>query len=156
MKARQVESSSEGAPIPFSFQSLVLTNPRSLTTRRRAPWGVSLVVHTVLIAAAVIVPLFFHDVLPAPDEAVCAFIVTPALAAPPPPPPPLPAPGPRATARTPVAPRLTEPAKFVAPIETPKALKPQEGISLGVGEEPEAGASPGVEGGAPGGGEGGG
>src|SRR5207245_9781687 len=79
-------------PAPrFGFESLVLTEPRSLATRRGTPWAVSLVVHMLLIAAIVIVPLFFDDVLPAPDGSIRTFIVTPPLVAPAPPPPPPPA-----------------------------------------------------------------
>jgi len=142
-------------PAPrFGFESLVLSEPRSLATRHGTPWAVSLVVHTLLIAAIAIVPLFFDDVLPAPDGSIRTFIVTPTLVAPAPPPPPPPALAVRAIAR-PTAPRPKEPAKFVAPIETPTALRPQEGIALGVGAEPGEGNSLRVEGGVPGGVEGG-
>jgi periplasmic protein TonB len=129
------------------FESLVLTEPRSLVKGRGTTLAVSLVLHSVLIVAVVIVPLFFYDSLPAPDEAVRAFFVTPAVAAPPPPPPPPPAAGVRPAPRTPVVPHPEEPAKFVAPVETPAELKPEEGISLGV----EGGVPGGVEGGVPGG-----
>jgi periplasmic protein TonB len=138
----------------FGFQSLVLTDPRSLGTRRRGPWAMSLAVHAVMIAAVVIAPFFFDDVLPPPDESIRAIIVTPALAVPPPPPP-LQPPGSRASARPPVARHPKEPSKFVAPIETPTTLKPQDGGSPSVGGEPEAGISLGVEEGVPGGVEGG-
>jgi protein TonB len=131
----------------FRFESLVLTEPRSLVKGRSATLAVSLVVHSLLIAAIIILPILFDDFLPAPDEAVRAFFVTPAEAAPPPPPPPPPAPGVRAVARPPVAPHPEDPAKFVAPIETPSEVKPEEGISLGV----EGGVPGGVEGGVPGG-----
>jgi len=46
-----------------------------------------------------------------------------------------------------VAPHPEEPAKFVAPLETPAEIKPEEGIALGV----EGGVPGGVEGGVPGG-----
>jgi periplasmic protein TonB len=146
-------------PVPpatrFGFESLVLTEPRSLATRRGTPWAVSLVFHALLIAAIVIVPFFFDDVLPAPNGSVRTFIVTPTLVAPAPPPPPPPALAVRANAQSTVAPRAKEPAKFVAPIETPTALRPQEGISPGVGADPGEGNSLGVGGGVPGGVEGG-
>ena len=132
---------------PFRFESLVLSEPHSLATRRRATLAVSLILHSFLIVAVVVVPLFLYDYLPAPDEAVRAFFVTPAAAAPPPPPPPPPAAGVRAAPRAPVAPHPEEPAKFVAPLETPAELKPEEGITLGV----EGGVPGGVEGGVPGG-----
>jgi periplasmic protein TonB len=129
------------------FESLVLTEPRSLTKGRGATLAVSLVLHSILIVAVVVVPLYFYDSLPAPDEAVRAFFVTPAVAAPPPPPPPPPAAGVRPAPRTPVAPHPEEPAKFVAPLETPTEIKAEEGLSPGV----EGGVPGGVEGGVPGG-----
>ncbi len=133
-------------PVPaIRFDSLVLTEPSSLVKGRSATLAVSIVLHSILILAAVVVPLFFYDSLPAPDEAVRAFFVTPAVAAPPPPPPP--AAGVRPAPRTPVAPHPEEPAKFVAPLETPAEVKPEEGIALGV----EGGVPGGVEGGVPGG-----
>jgi protein TonB len=135
-------------PVPaIRFESLVLTEPSSLAKGRSATLAVSIVLHSILIVAAVVVPLFFYDSLPAPDEAVRAFFVTPVVAAPPPPPPPPPAAGVRPAPRTPVAPHPEEPAKFVAPLETPAELKPEEGIALGV----EGGVPGGVEGGVPGG-----
>jgi protein TonB len=129
------------------FESLVLTEPSSLAKGRSATLAVSIVLHSILILAAVVVPLFFYDSLPAPDEAVRAFFVTPVVAAPPPPPPPPPAAGVRPVPRTPVAPHPEEPEKFVAPLETPAELKPEEGIALGV----EGGVPGGVVGGIVGG-----
>ena len=127
------------------FESLVLTEPRSLAKGRGTTLLLSGFLHSILIAAVIVVPLFFYDSLPAPDEGVHAFFVTPAVAAPPPPPP---AAGARAAPRTPVFPHPEEPARFVAPIETPTELRPEEGISL-VGVE--GGVPGGVEGGVPGG-----
>jgi protein TonB len=134
-------------PAAFRFESLVLTEAHSLARARSVTLTTSIVMHSLLVVALIIVPLFFEEILPAPDGAVRAFFVTPAVAAPPPPPPPPPAPGVRAAPRTPVAPHPEEPAKFVAPIETPAEVKPEEGISLGV----EGGVPGGVEGGVPGG-----
>ena len=128
----------------FRFTSLVLTERASIRKGRSATLVLSIVLHAILIVA---VPLFFYDSLPAPDEGVRAFFVTPAVAAPPPPPPPPPAAGVRPAPRTPVAPHPEEPAKFVAPLETPAEIKPEEGIELGV----EGGVPGGVEGGVPGG-----
>jgi protein TonB len=129
------------------FESLVLTRPESLAKGRSATLAISIVLHSILIAAVIVIPLFFYDSLPAPDEAIRAFFVTPVVAAPPPPPPPPPAAGVRPAPRTPVAPHPEEPAKFVAPLDTPTEVKPEEGISLGV----EGGVPGGVEGGVPGG-----
>jgi protein TonB len=134
-------------PPTFRFESLVLTEPTSIRKGRGATLAVSIGLHSILIIAVVVVPLFFYDSLPAPDEAIRAFFVTPAVAAPPPPPPPPPAAGVRPAPRTPVAPHPEEPAKFVAPLDTPAEVKPEEGIALGV----EGGVPGGVEGGVPGG-----
>jgi len=135
------------ADATFRFQSLLLTERTSIRKGRGATLAVSIVLHAILIAAVVVVPLFFYDSLPAPDEAIRAFFVTPAVAAPPPPPPPPPAAGVRPAPRTPVVPHPEEPAKFEAPLETPAEIKPEEGIALGV----EGGVPGGVEGGVPGG-----
>jgi protein TonB len=134
-------------PPSFRFESLVLTQRRSLLKGRSTTLAVSLFAHTLLIAAVIIVPLFFDDILPAPGEGVRAFFVTPAARAPPPPPPPPPAAGVRPVPRTPVAPQPEPEAKFVAPLDTPAEVLPDEGISLGV----EGGVPGGVEGGVPGG-----
>jgi protein TonB len=131
----------------FRFTSLVLTEPTSIRQGRSATLALSIALHAILIVAVVVVPLFFYDSLPAPDEAVRAFFVTPVVAAPPPPPPPPPAAGVRPPPRTPVVPHPEEPAKFVAPLDTPAEIKPEEGIALGV----EGGVPGGVEGGVPGG-----
>ena len=135
------------ADATFRFESLRLMEPTSIRKGRSATLAISIAVHTLLIVAVIVVPLFFYDSLPAPDEAVRAFFVTPAVAAPPPPPPPPPAAGVRPAPRTPTAPHPEEPAKFVAPLETPVEIKPEEGIALGV----EGGVPGGVEGGVPGG-----
>jgi protein TonB len=133
------------------FESLVLTEPRSLAKGRSSTLAISLVLHSVLIVAVIVVPLFLYDYLPAADEAVHAFFVTPAVAAPPPPPPPPPARGVRATPRTPVVTQAAELAKFVAPIEAPAEVKPEEGLSFGVEGGVPGGVEGGVEGGVPGG-----
>jgi protein TonB len=130
------------------FPSLVLTAPHSAAKERGATLAVSLVLHSILILAVVVVPLYFYESLPAPGEGVRAFFVTPTEAAPPPPPPPPPAAGVRAAPRAPVVPQPVERARFVAPMEMPADLKPEDGISLaGV----EGGVPGGVEGGVPGG-----
>lgn len=133
--------------IEFRFQSLVLTEPESLVKGRSATVGVSLAIHSLILVCLILVPLFYEDVLPPPSEALRAFFVSPAEAAPPPPPPPPPAPGPRAVTRASAASRPEQPSGFVAPIEIPPEIKPEEGIDLGV----EGGVAGGVEGGVPGG-----
>jgi protein TonB len=76
---------------------------------------------------------------------VKAFFVEP-MAAPPPPPPP-PPPAPRAANAPKVPPRPIVENTFVAPVEVPQEIKPEEGLDLGV----EGGVAGGVEGGVPGG-----
>jgi protein TonB len=93
----------------------------------------SVLVHSLVIAAAVIVPLMAADVLPVPP-AMMAF-VTPA---PPPPPPPPPAPAAAAAARPVMAVNPDVP-----PVEAPTGVRPETGL------EPEAAAGKGVEGGLP-------
>jgi protein TonB len=134
-------------PVAFRFESLVLTEAHSLARGRSATLIISIAAHSLLVLALIVVPLFVEEILPAPDAAVRAFFVTPVVAAPPPPPPPPPAAGVRPAPRTPVAPHPEEPAKFLAPIETPAEVRPEEGIDLGV----EGGVPGGVEGGVPGG-----
>jgi protein TonB len=130
----------------FCFDSLVLTEPSSLAKGRSTTLVVSLLIHSVLIAAVILIPLLTYDYLPAPGEAVRAFFVSPPDLAPPPPPPPPPPAGARPVTRAPVAPRPAE-ARFVAPIEVPTEVKPEEGSDMGV----EGGVPGGVEGGVPGG-----
>ena len=78
----------------------------------------------------VIVPLLTAEELPEPTSAVKAFFVEPAAAPPPPPPPPPPAP--KAAARRSRSPsRVPSRHKFVAPVEVPEEIKPEEGIDLG-------------------------
>jgi protein TonB len=130
------------------FQDLVCSAPPRPAKGLRVTSVVSLAVHAVILVAVAIIPLMTDDFLPDSDRAVRAFFVTPVEAPPPPPPPPPPAAGARVAARTPVAPRLPdEPPKFVAPVEIPEEIRPDEGIDLGV----EGGVPGGVEGGVPGG-----
>jgi protein TonB len=105
--------------------------------------------HAVLVVAVVIVPRLLYDALPEPGAAVRAFFSTPLEIAPPPPPPPPPAPAAavRVVRQAPVEPRALDPAAFVAPIEVPDEIRPEEGLDLGV----EGGMPGGVEGGVPGG-----
>src|SRR5215813_8541452 len=79
----------------------------------------SIIVHTALLAAIVIIPLMAADVLPTPPS-MMAFV-----AAPPPPPPPPPA---AAAAPKPVM--DVNPA--AAPVEAPREIKPETGIESGV------------------------
>jgi protein TonB len=133
----------------FRFRSLVLTEQTSLAKGRGLTLAVSLATHAVLLAATVLIPiLFVDDILPAPDRAVRAFFVAaPEVGPPPPPPPPPPAAGVRPKVQAPAVVPPPDPGRFVAPIEVPAEIVPDEGIDLGV----EGGVPGGVEGGVPGG-----
>lgn len=128
------------------FSSLVLTEPASLGKARSLTFTISMVTHSALVAAFLILPLLFDEILPEPGEAVKAFFASPVDLAPPPPPPPPPAAGPRPLRPT-TAPRPVGPTAFIAPIEIPAEVKPSIGLDLGV----EGGVPGGVEGGIPGG-----
>jgi protein TonB len=132
----------------FRFESLVLTEPHSLAKGRSLTLTISLVLHSVLIAASILVPLiFFTEALPATDLQVRAFFAAPPDVPVPPPPPPPPPAGVQVVRRAPAEP-LAEPGKFIAPIEVPTELPaPEEGLDLGI----EGGMPGGVEGGVPGG-----
>jgi protein TonB len=135
------------AAATFHFDSLVITEPHSLVKGRSTTAAVSLVLHAVLIAAMVVVPLFFEDVLPVPGDTLRAFFVQPVDVAPPPPPPPPPPAGARASTRPQAPPPRVEEGRFTAPVEVPTEIVPEEGLDLGI----EGGVPGGVEGGVPGG-----
>ena len=137
------------SPPDFLFQSLVVCQPLSRAGGLFSGLGTSMALHAALIGAVVIVPMLLYDTLPEPGAAVRAFFSTPLEIAPPPPPPPPPAPAAavRVVRQAPVEPRALDPAAFVAPIEVPDQIKPEEGLDLGV----EGGVPGGVEGGVPGG-----
>src|SRR6185369_12397829 len=92
----------------------------------------SIIVHTAIIAAVIIIPLMAADVLPTPP-AMMAFVAAP----PPPPPPP-------AQAQAPKPIMDVNPA--AAPVEAPAEIKPETGVESGV-----KGVVGGVEGGVVGG-----
>jgi protein TonB len=115
--------------------------------RRGVAVPASVALHAAAAAALAIVPLLLSDALPEAGGDIRAFFVEP-LAAPPPPPPP-PPPAARAALAARVAPKTaTAPAGFVAPIEVPTEIRPEEGLDLG---GVEGGVAGGVEGGVPGG-----
>src|SRR3954453_21820476 len=98
----------------------------------------SIIVHTAIIAAVVIIPLMAADVLPTPPS-MMAFVAAP----PPPPHPPPPPPPPPAAAAAPKPVMDVNPN--AAPVEAPKEIKAETGI------EQSRGAVGGVEGGVGGG-----
>jgi protein TonB len=130
---------------PVMPETQMLIRTESHLGRSGVTLFASLLLHAVLAAVIVIVPLLYYDSLPSQDV-LKAFFVAPLELAPPPPPPP---PPPASAARTVIkeAPRVEPTHGFVAPIEVPDVIKPEEGIDLGV----EGGVSGGVEGGVPGG-----
>jgi protein TonB len=114
--------------------------------RRAVALPASMALHALAAVAIAIVPLLLAESLP-DAGGVRAFFVEP-IAAPPPPPPP-PPPAARAAAATRVVAKATvTPVGFVAPIEVPTEIKPEEGLDLG---GIEGGVAGGVEGGVPGG-----
>jgi len=121
-----------------------VTEPEKHAGRTTTTLVISIALHTMLILCIAILPLVFYDALPS-QEALKAFFVTPLEVAPPPPPPPPPPSAARAMVRA--APRIEAqaPQGFVAPIEVPNEIKPEEGLDLGEG------VAGGVEGGVPGG-----
>jgi protein TonB len=125
----------------------VLTQAERHAGRKSTTLFISIVLHSLLAVAIAILPLLFYDALPSQD-ALKAFFVAPMELAPPPPPPPPPPAGARTIVRA--APRVVtqQPQGFVAPIEVPDQIKPEDaGLDLGV----EGGVPGGVEGGVPGG-----
>ena len=133
-------------PPPIRFTSLVLSAPENAAGRKTATFAVSVVLHTILVAAIVVLPILFYDAMPEPG-ALKAFFVAPLEIVPPPPPPPPPAASRRSVAKAVARPQPLAPTAFVAPIEMPEEIKPEEGLDLGV----EGGVPGGVEGGVPGG-----
>ena len=101
----------------------------------------SIIVHTAILLAVVIIPLMAADVLPVPPAMMNAFVA----GAPPPPPPPPPPPTPPQAA-APQAPKPIDVNPAAAPVEAPKEIRPETGLERGV-----ATAVGGVEGGVPGG-----
>lgn len=135
------------------FEQLLVSGRQARRPRGRLTLPVSIVIHAVVLAGVLIVPLVTWGDLPEPENsAVLAFFVEPAAAPPPPPPPPAP---PKAAMTPPrvapkvVAPKPTTP-KFTAPVEVPDAV-PDAGVDLGS----SMGVPGGVEGGVVGGVEGG-
>jgi protein TonB len=111
----------------------------------------SVVGHTLLITAVIVVPLLYAtDSIPE-VPAMMAFVVAPA-ATPPPPPPPPPPPAPKATA----APRQVATARpstnpNAAPIEAPSEIKPEPPAPPASTAGQPGGVEGGIEGGVAGG-----
>jgi protein TonB len=129
---------------PIVPQTQMLIETESHMGVRSATLAASMLLHSLLLIAIVLVPLIFYESIPSQD-ALKAFFVRPLELAPPPPPPPPPS---ASSAVVKVAPRVEQVTHgFIAPIEVPNEVKPEEGLDLGV----EGGVAGGVEGGVPGG-----
>jgi protein TonB len=138
---REVAMSNSSSPEP-RFAALRLSVPDSPPAPRAWPRFVSMALHAALLVLVLVVPLLRDEGLPEKVDQVQAFFAAPAEFAPPPPPPP-----PRAVSRAVPRARAEVPAPgFVAPVEVPTEIVPEEGLDLG-----EGGMPGGVEGGVPGG-----
>ena len=121
---------------------LVDSSPEARQTRR-VTLPVSIALHTAAAFALIAIPLLVSDAMPEVQSGVRAFLVEPLSVAPPPPPPAArPAVAPR------VAPKPVQPQAFVAPVEVPQEIVPEQALDLGSADQ---GVSGGVEGGIPGG-----
>ncbi len=128
------------------FEDLIDSDRVAHRTNKSKTLPVSLALHAIAAAVIVIVPILASDQMPEPASAVKAFFVEPMAAPAPPPPPPPPAPKAQAVTKVPPKP-VVQNNNFVAPVDVPQQIKPEEGIDLGV----EGGVPGGVEGGVPGG-----
>lgn len=132
---------------PSLFQSLVLTEPVHHPERSATTVFASVLAHSLLFLAMVMVPIAYYDEIPE-QQALRAFFVPPLeIQAAPPPPPPPPA-GARRVVKAPRPVAAPEAGAFIAPVEVPTELEPDVvGLDLGV----PGGVAGGVEGGVPGG-----
>lgn len=128
------------------FEDLLDSDKVAHRTNQSKTLPVSLALHAIAAGVIVIVPILATDQMPSPAAAVKAFFVEPMAAPAPPPPPPPPAPR-AANAPKVVAKPVVQNTNFVAPVDVPQQIKPEEGLDLGV----EGGVPGGVEGGVPGG-----
>jgi periplasmic protein TonB len=142
------------AVVDVTLETRLVSNPPSPSrTGRVRLLPISFALHGVFLVAIVLVPLIGPEALPLPATGGRVFFVSPVASAPPPPPPPPPAAAPVATALpSPTRPLPRSTPAFVAPIESPQQVKPEEGIGLGVpGGQPGGVAEGGVPGGVAGG-----
>ncbi len=152
LRPREEPGEVERTPAPTGKPDLEIHTLDELVSdvrRRRGPLGAatSVLVHAALAAGLIAVPLLRDTALPEPaGDSVQAFFATPLELAPPPPPPPPPAPAARPAVKA-QAPPVERSDRFVAPVETPAVIFPEEGIDFGF----EGGEAGGVEGGVPGG-----
>ena len=131
---------------PYGSRASWRPSPRSAIGRKSLTLALSVVLHAGLAVAVVVGPLLYMDALPN-TSTLKAFFVAPLELAPAPPPPPPPPAGARAVTRAAPRPQPVAVDAFVAPIEVPEEIRPEESLDLGV----EGGLPGGVEGGVPGG-----
>ena len=142
MPATGVSVETEARPAEAPHQALgasLIDSDPAPRARRSLTLPVSIALHAAGAVALVVVPVLMADANPE-VHSVQAFLVEPLSVAPPPPPPPA-----RAAAAPRVVPR-PQPQAFVAPVEVPTAITPEQSLDLG-----DSGVSGGVEGGVPGG-----
>ncbi len=128
------------------FEDLLDSDKVAHRTAKSKTLPVSLALHVLAAALIVVLPIVAADTMPEPASAVKAFFVEPMSAPAPPPPPPPPAPAQQVVHKVQPKP-VPQETKFVAPVDIPQQIKPEESLDLGV----QGGVSGGVEGGVPGG-----
>jgi len=147
-EARSAHPRTAGPEPTLTLGNYGLTDVDPAVRRRRGvAVPVSVGLHAGAAVALAVIPLLLANALPEPARDIRAFFVEPLSAPPAPPPPPPPAARAAVVAR--IAPKASvAPAGFVAPIEVPEEIRPEEGLDLG---GIEGGVPGGVEGGVPGG-----
>lgn len=124
------------------FEDLIDSDVAAHRTNQAKVMPVAVVLHGLAAAAIIIVPILQSGLLP--ESSVSIFFAEPmAGPAPPPPPPP---PARRARARPMAAQPVIQQSAFVAPVDIPQQIVPEEALDLGI-----EGVVGGVEGGVPGG-----
>jgi periplasmic protein TonB len=136
-------ASTPRAERPLMLDACLVDSGPAGQRRRRVTLPVSIALHTAAAFALIAVPLLVSDAMPEVQTGVRAFLVEPLSVAPPPPPPAArPAVAPR------VAPKPVQQQAFIAPVEVPQEIVPEQALDLGSADQ---GVSGGVEGGIPGG-----
>ena len=98
--------------------SYITQSPSPVGSRNRNAYvPISIATHLVLVALAIVVPLFAPSVLPVPATTLMAFISRDVPAPPPPP-------APASSART-EAPPAADVNPFAAPLVSPAAVAPE-------------------------------
>ncbi len=123
------------------FEDLIDSDVRKHKTQQAKVMPVAVLLHVLAGAAIIIVPILQSALLP--ESSISVFFADPiSIPAPPPPPPPA-----RRAARPMAARPVITAASFVAPVEIPQEIRPEEALDLGIDE----GVAGGVAGGIPGG-----